>query len=261
MRGTEGHRGGLSKRPPLLCLSPLQILSRIPSLPLPPMKLLIVEDEPAIRETIAGYLQKEGYRCEVAVDYPTANEKVALYEYDLVVLDITLPGGSGLDVLRNLKKSHPETGILIVSAKNSIDDKVVGLDLGADDYITKPFHLPELNARVKALLRRRFFKGSQSIVFEEIEVDPTTNVIKVNDTPVELSKKEFDLLLYFITNKNRVLTKAAIAEHLWGDFMDLADNFDLVYSHIKNLRKKIVQHGGRDYIKTVYGMGYKFTSL
>ncbi len=222
------------------------------------MKILIIEDEPALRETIAGYFLKEGYVCEAAEDFHTAAEKVTLYEYDLVVLDISLPGGNGLDVLRQLKKIHPETGVLILSAKNSLDDKITGLDLGADDYLTKPFHLPELNARVKALLRRRFFKGSQSVVFEEIEIDPTNNVMQVHGKPVELTKKEYDLLLYFITNKNRVLTKAAIAEHLWGDYMDLADNFDLVYSHIKNLRKKIMQHGGNDYIKTVYGMGYKW---
>ncbi|MCB0520029.1 MAG: response regulator transcription factor [Lewinellaceae bacterium] len=223
------------------------------------MKILIVEDETPIRETIAGYLQQEGYVCEEAADFPSADEKAALYEYDLVVLDITLPGGNGLDVLRTLKKTHPETGVLILSAKNSLEDKITGLDLGADDYLTKPFHLSELNARVKALVRRRFFQGSPTILFEEIEIDPSNNVMNINGQPVELTKKEYDLLLYFITNQNRVLTKAAIAEHLWGDYMDLADNFDLVYSHIKNLRKKIVQNGGRDYIKTVYGMGYKFT--
>ncbi|MCB0572821.1 MAG: response regulator transcription factor [Phaeodactylibacter sp.] len=224
------------------------------------MKILIVEDETAIREDIAAYLQKEGFVCEQAADYDAADEKVYLHEYDLVVLDITLPHGNGLDILRKLKKTAPATATLILSAKNSLDDKVRGLDLGADDYITKPFHLPELNARVKALLRRRFFQGKQAIVFEEIEIDPADNVIQVNGSSVELSKKEFDLLLFLITNKNRVLTKAAIAEHLWGDYMDLADNFGLVYSHIKNLRKKIVQQGGNDYIKTVYGMGYKFTN-
>ncbi|TAK31802.1 MAG: response regulator transcription factor [Saprospiraceae bacterium] len=222
------------------------------------MKVLIVEDEPGIRETIAGYLQKEGYVCEQAETYDAAAEKVELYEYDLLVLDITLPGGSGLDVLRKLKKNRPETGVLILSAKNSLDDKIIGLDLGADDYLTKPFHLPELNARLKALLRRRFFKGSTAIVFEEIEIDPASNVMQVHGQPVELTRKEYDLLIYFVTNQNRVLTKAAIAEHLWGDYMDLADNFDLVYSHVKNLRKKITEHGGSDYIKTVYGMGYKF---
>lgn len=223
------------------------------------MKILIVEDEQAIRESMVDYLRKEGYLCETAAYFYLAYEKIQLYSYDLTILDITLPDGSGLDLLRSIKKLHPETGVLILSAKNSLDDKISGLNLGADDYLTKPFHLTELNARVKALFRRRFFKGSQSIVFEEIEIDPESNVLKVHGQALELTKKEFNLLMYFITNKNRVLTKAAIAEHLWGDYMDLADNFDLVYSHIKNLRKKIVSVGGKDYIKTVYGMGYKLT--
>lgn len=223
------------------------------------MKILIVEDEPDLRQTISDFLKKENYICEVAEDYATADEKVSLYEYDLLILDITLPDGNGLDVLRTLKKKHPKTGVLIVSAKNSLDDKITGLDLGADDYITKPFHLSELNARLKALARRRLFQGNNVIEYHELSIDPSTNVLKINDLTVELTKKEYDLLLYFISNKNRVLTKAAIAEHLWGDYMDLADNFDLVYSHLKNLRKKITENGGTDYIKTVYGMGYKMT--
>ncbi|MEZ4953967.1 MAG: response regulator transcription factor [Saprospiraceae bacterium] len=222
------------------------------------MKILIIEDEKELLESIAHFLSERGYVCESAGSYHTALEKVISYEYDIVLLDITLPGGNGLGILKELKLGNPNTGVLIISAKNSLEDKVAGLDLGADDYITKPFHLAELNARVKALLRRRFFEGSQTIVFEEIEIDPTNNIVQVQGQPVELTKKEYDLLLYFLTNKNRVLTKAAIAEHLWGDYMDLADNFDLVYSHIKNLRKKIMQHGGKDYIKTIYGMGYKF---
>lgn len=223
------------------------------------MKVLLVEDEPVLLDTLVNYLGKEGYVCETAENYAAASEKVSIYEYDILVLDISLPGGSGLDILRQLKKNRPETGVLIVSAKNSLDDKILGLDIGADDYLTKPFHLAELNARIKALSRRRLFKGTNVLQFHEIEVDLTTNTIAVQGTPVELTKKEYDLLVYFISNQNRVLTKAAIAEHLWGDYMDLADNFNLVYSHIKNLRKKIEQQGGSDYIKTVYGMGYKFT--
>lgn len=223
------------------------------------MKILIVEDEKVLRETIGKYLLKEGYRCEYAENYPQAEDKVTLYEYDIVILDIMLPDGNGLDILNRLKQTRPKTGVLIVSAKNSLDDKIYGLDAGADDYITKPFHLPELNARIKSLIRRRFFDGNKMLEFQQIKIDPRSNTILINDEEVELNKKEYDLLLFFVTNKNRVLTKAAIAEHLWGDYMDLADNFDLVYSHVKNLRKKISQNGGEDYIKTVYGMGYKFT--
>lgn len=222
------------------------------------MKILIIEDEKDLLDSISFFLSERGYVCEAAKDYRAAIEKVISYEYDIILLDIALPGGNGLAILKELKLSTPSTGVLIISAKNSLEDKVAGLDLGADDYIAKPFHLAELNARIKALVRRRFFKGSHTLVFEEIEIDPANNTVQVHGQPVELTKKEFDLLLYFLTNKNRVLTKAAIAEHLWGDYMDLADNFDLVYSHIKNLRKKIVQHGGNDYIKTIYGMGYKF---
>lgn len=222
------------------------------------MKILIIEDEKDLLESMARFLSERGFICETAVAFHGALEKVSSYEYDVVLLDISLPGGSGLDILKKLKAWQPGTGVLIISAKNSLEDKIAGLDFGADDYISKPFHLAELNARVKALLRRRFFKGRQTMVFEEIEIDPANNIMLVHGQSVELTKKEFDLLLYFFTNKNRVLTKAAIAEHLWGDYMDLADNFDLVYSHIKNLRKKIEQHGGNDYIKTVYGMGYKF---
>ena len=223
------------------------------------MKILVVEDENILRETIGKYLEEEGYVCEFAETYAQAEDKVDLYEYDIVILDIGLPDGNGLNILDQLKQLHPETGVLIVSAKNSLDDKIIGLDAGADDYITKPFHLPELNARMKSLIRRRFFKGNKMVEFQEIKIDPSSNVILINDKEIALSKKEYDLLLYFIINKRRVLTKAAIAEHLWGDYMDLADNFDLVYSHVKNLRKKIAQQGGNDYIKTIYGMGYKFT--
>ena len=223
------------------------------------MKILIVEDEKQLLASISGFLLKEGFVCEQAADFFSAEEKLAAYNYDIIVLDITLPGGSGLGLLQLLKREHPETGILIVSAKNSLDDKLKGLDLGADDYITKPFHLAELNSRINAIIRRKNFQGKNQIAFREISIDPAAKQAAVNSNPLDLTKKEYDLLLYFITNKNQVLTKEAIAEHLWGDHIDMADNFDFVYTHIKNLRKKMVKEGGNDYVKTVYGVGYKFT--
>ncbi len=223
------------------------------------MKILIVEDEQQLLESISGYLRKQGFICEEADTWLKAEDKLLLYQYNIVILDITLPDGNGLDLIKLLRNSNPDTGILIVSAKNSLDDKLTGLDLGADDYITKPFHLSELNSRINAIIRRKYFHGNSHIIHNEVEIDTASKQAIVNNKPLNLTKKEYDLLLYFITNKNRVLTKDAIAEHLWGDNIDLADNFDFVYTHIKNLRKKILQEGGTDYLKTVYGVGYKFT--
>ena len=223
------------------------------------MKILIIEDEAELLISISEYLSKENYICEIATDFLSAEEKLALYHYDIAVVDITLPGGSGLDLISLIKKTYNDTGVLIISAKNSLDDKINGLNIGADDYLTKPFHLAELNARIKALIRRRRFEGATIIKFNEIEIDADTNSIFVNQKPMILTKKEFELLNFFIANKNRILTKESIAEHLWGDDIDLADNFFFIYTHINNLRKKIMKKGGNDYIKTVYGMGYKFS--
>jgi DNA-binding response OmpR family regulator len=175
-----------------------------------------------------------------------------------VLVDITLPGGSGLDIVRQLKKSKSKAGIIIISAKNSLDDKVIGLELGADDYLTKPFHLSELNARIKSVIRRMNFEGDKEIVFEEITINPDAQTVKVKKAVISLTKKEFDLLVFFVSNKNRVITKESIAEHLWGDDMDMADSYDFIYSHIKNLRKKLIEAGASDYINTIYGAGYKF---
>jgi DNA-binding response OmpR family regulator len=223
------------------------------------MKLLIVEDERALLESISGYLRNQGFVCEEAMTCFAAEDKLVAFDYDIVLLDITLPDGSGLELLHQLKKEHPETGILIVSAKDSLDDKLKGLELGADDYITKPFHLAELNARVNAVIRRRSFRGQPKITFREIAIDPAAKQVTVHGKLVDLTRKEYDLLLYFITNKNRVLTKEAIAEHLWGDNIDMVESFDFIYTHIKNLRKKIQAEGGSDYVRTVYGVGYRFT--
>lgn len=223
------------------------------------MKILIIEDEPALASSIKEYLQRDAYLCEVAADYDEALVKSGVYDYDCILVDITLPGGSGLEVIRNLKKDHSKAGIIIISAKNSLDDKIMGLEIGSDDYLTKPFHLSELNARIKALLRRRQFDGDNKIEFEEICLLMDNQQVEVCGAELALTRSEYRLLLFFMVNLRRVLSKESIAEHLMGSDSDLLDNHDFVYSHIKNLRKKLVNAGAGDYIHAVYGMGYKFS--
>ncbi len=206
------------------------------------------------------FLLTEGYVVEYAADFPAAEEKVALYEYDCLVVDINLPGGgNGLDILRNLKRHRPMTGVIIISARDALDDRITGLDLGADDYLTKPFYLPELNARLKAIFRRRQFGGSTDIEFNEIRVNPDRREVIVLGQPLDLTPKEYNLLLYFMANQHRVLRREIIAEHLLGDDVDQMDDFNFIYSHVKNLRKKLIVQGCTDYIHMVYGIGYKFT--
>ncbi len=222
------------------------------------MKLLVIEDEKALADNIKSYLSTNEVICEIAHTYEEAADKLNVFSYDVILLDIMLPDGNGLDILHLLKRTHSELGILIISAKNSLDDRVQGLELGADDYLTKPFHLSELNARLKAIYRRRKFQGLTEIKFNEITVDTSNHEVSISGQILELTVKEYELLLFFISNKNRVLTKQTIAEYLWGDNVDFLDSFDFVYQHIKNLRKKITAGGGQDYIKTIYGLGYKF---
>lgn len=221
------------------------------------MKLLIVEDNKTLLESINEALEAENFICETAIDFDTAEEKVHLYNYDIVVVDINLPGGSGLDIIRRLKKINKETGVIVVSARNSLDNKIEGLDLGADDYITKPFDMAELIARVKALLRRRNFSGSNNVTFGDITIRTDSREVYVRDAKIELTKSEYDILLFFFSNPDRVITRESLAEHIWGDNMDLADSFDFIYSHIKNLRKKITANQVPDPIKAMYGIGYK----
>ncbi len=225
------------------------------------MKILIIDDEIELRVAISNYLVKEKYVCELASNFSEANEKLSLFQYDIIILDIGLPDGNGLDLIKIIKNYNLQAGVIILSAKNSLDDKIVGLDLGADDYMTKPFQLSELNSRIKAILRRRKFEGKSVLKFNEITINTDGNEVKIKNIPITLTKKEYDMLLYFVINKNRVLTKDAIAEHLWGDNIDLADNYDFIYTHLNNIRKKIKLKGGKDYIKTIYGMGYKFTDV
>lgn len=223
------------------------------------MKILIIEDEIDLLIGISNYLTKENYICELADSFQKAEAKLSVYDYDIILLDITLPDGNGLELLENIKNQNLNAGVIIISAKNSTDDKIKGLDLGADDYITKPFQLSELNSRIKAVLRRRHFDGNNTLVFNEIVINTDSKSITVNAIEITFTKKEYDLLLFFFINKNRVLTKEALAEHLWDDNIDLADNYDFIYTHLNNIRKKIKLAGGTDYIKTIYGMGYKLT--
>ena len=225
------------------------------------MKVLIVEDELSLLDAINKYLSAEGYVCETASDFTSASDKINHYQYDCIVVDITLPNGSGLQLIQELKSIQSKAGIIIISAKDSLDDKLKGLQLGSDDYLTKPFHLPELNARIQAILRRKKFDGNNLLVFHEIKVDTLARIVFVNEKELALTLKEYDLLLYFLANKNRVISKSAIVEHLWQDNIDESDTYNFLYTHIKNLRKKIMEKGGADYIQTIYGMGYNFKAL
>lgn len=225
------------------------------------MKILIVEDEHKLSDSIVTYLKSEKYLCEQAFDYNEALEKVRGYDYDCVLLDLMLPGGSGLDILRDIKRRNNPAGVIIVSAKDSLDDKVKGLEIGADDYLPKPFHLAELGMRVYAIIRRKEFGASNTLENNSIKINLLEKSVEANGRPVTLTKSEYDLLLFFIGNRNRVLSKGAIAEHLSGDFADMMDNFDFVYTHIKNLKGKLAQTGMPNCIQNVYGMGYKWIEL
>ncbi len=221
------------------------------------MKVLIVEDEKELSQSICDYLTSEQFVCEQAFTFRSALEKVELFEYACIILDINLPDGSGLELLNILKEDKKLDGVIIVSARNSITDKVIGLRTGADDYLTKPFHLSELSARVEAIIRRKTFNGQNSFKVGPFEIDLLQKSVTLDNQLIELTPKEYKLFLYFAGNKNKVVTKTAIANHLWGDEMDMPGNFDYIYTHIKNLRKKLVASGAEDCITSVYGMGYK----
>ncbi len=224
------------------------------------MKILIVEDEPELAKSIAEYLSGENYLCEFATTFHQAFEKTKSFIYDCILLDISLPDGNGMKILEELKKENKQDGVIIISAKNALDDKIKGLQIGADDYLTKPFHLSELSARIYSVIRRKQFNSTNIIFQNELKVDLLSKTVLVNNIPVILTKKEFDLLLYFLGNKNKVISKSALAEHLSGDFADMLDNHDFVYAHIKNLKKKLSDVGYDNYLKTIYGTGYKWVA-
>ncbi|TDW96227.1 response regulator transcription factor [Dinghuibacter silviterrae] len=222
------------------------------------MRILIVEDEVELCRSIVTYLKRENYVCDTADKVSTGLDMIDAFDYDCIILDISLPDGTGFRILKELKINHRTDGVIVISAKDSLDDRVTGLNLGADDYLPKPFHLSELNARISALIRRRWFQGNKFITVNELTIDLIGKMVIVEDKTVELTRKEFDLLLYLVSNKNRVVSKNALAENIWGEGGELFDNFDFLYSHMKNLKKKLAQAGCRDYIKSVYGLGYKF---
>lgn len=224
------------------------------------MKILLVEDESEMLDLIGQSLENEGYLVETASDYPTGLDKIVSYEYDCILLDIMLPGGSGLDLLRELKNLNKADSVIIVSAKDSLDDKITGLDLGADDYLVKPFHMAELNARIKSVIRRRNSEGKKYLALENVKIDMDDRQVYIDDHPMTLNRKELDMLIYLMVNRNRLVSKSALAENVWGDHIDEADHFDFIYSQIKNLRKKLRDHHADLEISAVYGMGYKLTT-
>ncbi|HEU0228551.1 MAG TPA: response regulator transcription factor [Arachidicoccus soli] len=221
------------------------------------MKILIVEDERGLAQSILQYLQKENYVCEIASNVQEGREKMEYFDYDCILLDIMLPGGSGLTLLEELKQDKKLDGVIIISAKNSLEDRIFSLKAGADDYLSKPFHLAELSARVQSVIRRRQLNGSNEISFQELKIDTLAKTVFVAEEEISLTKTEFDLLLFLVMNKGRVISKNAIAEHLSGQSAMYFDNFDIIYTHIKNLKKKLSSMGTS--IKTVYGTGYKLS--
>ncbi|MEO9532900.1 MAG: response regulator transcription factor [Crocinitomicaceae bacterium] len=222
------------------------------------MKLLFVEDDRELLKSVLLYFNEGGYTCETAKSLKEANEKISDHSYECIILDLALPDGNSLPLLSQIRAKEAETGIIVLSANSNIDDKVLSLDLGADDYMTKPFHLSELNSRIKSIIRRKKQRGTTLLEFNEIQINTDAKEVRVNDIPLKLTKKEYDLILYLFYNRNRVVTKSSISEHLWGDYMDFSESSDSVYSHIKNLKKKLLSAGGTDYIKSLYGVGYIF---
>lgn len=223
------------------------------------MKILIIEDERELSNNIVTYLSSDNYLCEQAFNFQEAINKIVLYSYDCILLDLNLPGGDGLKILDEIKKRNIESGIIIISARDSLDDKITGFKIGADDYLAKPFSLPELSIRIYALMRRQQFSHNNILKSNDVEIDLLSKAIVVGNTPVVLTKTEYDLLLFLIGNKNRVVSKNAIAEHLSGDMADMLDSHNFVYAHIKNLKSKLSDAGCLNCIKTVYGTGYQWS--
>lgn len=225
------------------------------------MKLLIIEDELSLQEMMSTTLRKEGYIVECASTYASAIEKLGNYSYDCLLLDITLPDGNGLDILREIKKSGKEVNVIITSARDSIDDKIEGLELGADDYLAKPFHLAELAARIRSVTRRSRNTGELAYTVGNVSLFESSQRLTVAGKEISLLKKEFDILKYFLMRPGHMVDKAVLAEAVWGDHADQSDDFQYVYAQMKNLRRKLNEAGADIEIKAVYGFGYKLIEL
>lgn len=225
------------------------------------MKILIVEDEPSLRGLMSDTLSREGYLVETASDFPTAEEKVHLYRYDCILLDINLPGGCGLDILRTLKDGDRTDPVIIISARDTLDDRIEGLEKGADDYLTKPFHLAELSARIRSVCRRARNSGRKGITLGNVTLLEEENTVTVDGVPLGLVRKEFDILSYFMQRPGYVVDKVQLSEAVWGESADMADKYDFIYGQIKNLRRKMAQGGATVEIKSIYGFGYKLVEL
>lgn len=223
------------------------------------MKVLIVEDEIEIMSSIREFLEKESFLVECASTYAAGVESVMSYKYDCVILDLMLPGGSGLDLLRKLKTADKQQAVLILSAKGAVEDKVLGLEIGADDYLAKPFHLAELLARVKSVIRRNAQHGDNILSFKNVTLNPDSRTVSVGGKELPLNRKEHDILYYFMLRPNRLMEKTTLAEAVWGDYIDQSDNLDFIYSQIKNLRRKLKEAAAEVDIQAVYGVGYKLT--
>lgn len=224
------------------------------------MKILIIEDEPSLREIMTTFLEKQQYVVECASSFESAYDKIGIYDYDCILLDIMLPDGNGLNLLKELRKMNKSKNVIIISAKDSVDDKVSGLELGADDYLAKPFHLAELNARIRNVIRRKTLNGDTSIIIDNVRINTDSFEVYINDKILDLNRKEYDILCYFMTRSNHLIDKTVLAEAVWGDHIDQVDNFDFIYAQIKNLRKKMNEAGAGIEIKAVYGLGYKLVA-
>lgn len=221
------------------------------------MKILIIEDEIGIVHSVREFLQGESFLVEEALTYQTGLEKVMNYDYDCVLLDIMLPGGNGLDLLRELEKEKRKQPTLILSAKGDVEDKVLGLEIGADDYLAKPFHLAELLARIKSIIRRNVQQGDKTLSYKNLQLNPETRQVLINQNELSLNRKEYDILYYFMLRPNRLMEKTTLAEAVWGDAVDQSDNLDFIYSQIKNLKRKLRGIDADVDIQAVYGVGYK----